>query len=94
MDRNTNDMLECFQGLTTKEEKALSEIYKIKSTKVDTCTPNERAFLDEIREKFMVHNGTIVSKNRMAEGEYVYLYQMDFKSNLKELVNDTKTKAD
>lgn len=56
--------------------------------KIPICSPNERAFLDEIREKFMVHNGTIVSKNKMAEGEYVYLYQMDFKSNLKELVNE------
>lgn len=54
-----------------------------------TCSKNERAFLDEIKDKFMVHNGTIVSKNRMAEGEYVYLYQSDFtKSNLKELVNE------
>lgn len=55
---------------------------------LEHCTATERAFLDEFKEKFMVQNDTIVSKNKMANGEYVWLYQSDFaKCNIKELVN-------
>lgn len=51
-----------------------------------TCSPTERAFLDEIRERFGISNQTLLSRQPMADGEYVTLYQSDFKCNLQELV--------
>lgn len=51
-----------------------------------TCSPTERAFLDEIREKFAISNQTLLSRQPMADGEYVTLYQSDFKCNLQELM--------
>jgi len=50
------------------------------------CTSTERAFLDEIREKFAICNKTLLSRQPMAEGDYVALYQSDFKCNLQELM--------
>lgn len=57
-----------------------------KSIPVSTCTPNERAFLDEIREK-----GEFSDRNNeytgIAIGEYTFINQVDFtRSNLSELV--------
>lgn len=50
------------------------------------CSPTERAFLDEIREKFAISNQTLLSRQPMVDGEYVILFQSDFKCNLQELV--------
>lgn len=58
-----------------------------------TCTKNERAFLDEIREKFYYNDEDEGLTNK--GNEYDILYQDTFaECNLKELANDTKTKAD
>ena len=58
---------------------------------LEHCTPTERAFLDELREK---GEFTEIGNICIKEGASI-LWKTDFtKSNLKELVNDTKTKAD
>ena len=51
-----------------------------------TCGVEQRKFLDEIREKFVIGNKTLLSRQPMVDGEYVILFQSDFKCNLQELV--------
>jgi hypothetical protein len=64
---------------------------RIRNTPIGcTCTPTERAFLDAIRAKFEYSPGT-----GTIYGIGVVLYPSDFPGvNLKELVNETKTKTD
>jgi hypothetical protein len=51
------------------------------------CTPTERAFLDEIREKGKWHPDNLYGYSRVNVGD-TKLYQSDFKANLQELVNE------
>lgn len=63
-------------------------IEQIRAIMPPTCTPNERAFLDEIREKGRpTKHGEHITINTV-RGSYYELKQCDFKSNLKELVNE------
>lgn len=55
-----------------------------------TCTATERKFLDEIREK-----GKWSAKDEAIYlGQYGVITQAYFDTDIKELVNDTKTKTD
>lgn len=57
-----------------------------------TCTPTERAFLDEIIEKGIINDGE--PETLIELGEWSQITQSDFtKSNLKELFNAPKTKT-
>lgn len=68
-------------------------IGKLRQIMPPTRTPNERAFLDELREKgkWSESNDEYTG---IAIGDYTFINQSDFTTQLKELVNDTKTKAD
>lgn len=85
-----------FQKSPLWSEKLKAGQYEVKPESVCNCTSIERAFLDEIREKFAV------SEDFKGDPDYAIhfpqghsmLWRYDFKTPLKELVNDTKTKTD
>lgn len=95
-------LVEFWSNHETAGETALHELIgvpfyeKLVKNELAICSKNERAFLDEIREKYEWNDHLgFPHLQRKKITKFSNIYQQDFKkSNLKELVNDTKTKAD
>jgi len=61
---------------------------KLREIMPPTCTATERKFLDEIREKFAPGYDSIKMIKPDVIGSRVCLFQKDFKTPLKKLVNE------
>jgi hypothetical protein len=74
--------ISAYMGLSSEEYQLLID------NKVTICTPNERAFLDEIRESFEFdYDKNLWCRKNRNMLERSYIYRSDFtRSNLSELV--------
>jgi len=74
-----------FQKTKLWSEKLKAGQYEVKPESVCNCTPTERAFLDEIREKGVLFKYKTTS-NAIGIGSTI-IDQVDFKTNIENLTN-------